>query len=181
MLVSCSSKERAVLAPACPLWVSLSVHHSPLSPAAFLVTLPSTCATEDVGSVFVPLHKCRKGDPEGLSTSPTTTGLGEWPGQTHTHAVCRRAGGPVSVLKACTARPTLPFASLFSPLSTCLTVSQEPAVLRVGAALRPVCGLLHPAPFSQSARLCGHTLTSPPTHSSVPPYPPPSDTSKILK
>ena len=175
MLVSCPSKERAVLAPACPLWVSLSVHHSPLSPAAFLVTLPSTCATEDVGSVFVPLHKCRKGDPEGLSTSPTTTGLGEWPGQTHTHAVCRRAGGPVSVLKACTARPTLPFASLFSPLSTCLTVSQEPAVLRVGAALR------HPAPFSQSARLCGHTLTSPPTHSSVPPYPPPSDTSKIRK
>ena len=147
--------------PECPSQSNVS--------CCFPCNSPSTRATEDVGSVFVPLHKCRKGDPEGLSNSPTTTGLGEWPGQTHTHAVCRRAGGPVSVLKACTARPTLPFASLFSPLSTCLTVSQEPAVLRVGAALQPVCGLLHPAPFCTSVWTHTHI---PPNTQLCPPIPP---------
>lgn len=88
MLASCPLKERAALAPACPLWVSLSVHHSPVSCAAGPVTLRSTRAPGDVGSVLAPLPKCRKWDPEGPSNSPTTTGLGKWPGQAHTHTVC---------------------------------------------------------------------------------------------
>ena len=140
--------------PECPSQSSVS--------CCFPVTLPSTRATEDIGSILVPLHKCREGDTEGLGNAPTTTGLGEWLGQTHTHAVCRRAGGPVSVLKACTARPTLPFASLFSPLSTCLTVSQEPAVPRVGAALRPV---LWPSAPRSLLTVC----TSVWTHTHIPP------------
>ena len=155
---SCPPKERALFARACgwagPITAQclllLSWEPSPaLVPLRTLLPSSSRFTNAD-------------GDPEGLSNSPTTTGLGEWPGQVHTDVVCRRAGGVVWVLKALTVPPTRPFASLSSRLSTCLTVSQELAILRVDAILIPFHGL----------HACVDTHSHPPQHTSLSPHPP---------
>ena len=155
---SCPPKERALFSPARG-WAEPITAQSLLllswEPSPALVPLRMLLPTS-------PRFTNADGDPEGLSNSPTTTGLGEWPGQAHTDVVCRRAGGAVWVLKALTVRPTRPFASLSSPLSTCLTVSQELAILRVDATLIPFHGL----------HVCVDTHSHPPQHTSLSPYPP---------